>query len=47
MCQIVQDVGILGIYFREQLKAANEGSDVTEEELYQFLKHFHLLNYDH
>jgi hypothetical protein len=25
---------------------ANEGSDVTEEELYQFLKHFHLLNYD-
>jgi hypothetical protein len=21
-------------------------SDVTEEELYQFLKHFHLLNYD-
>ena len=32
--------------FRVQLKAANEGSDVTEEELYQFLKHFHLLNYD-
>jgi hypothetical protein len=32
--------------FRVQLKAANEGTDVTEEELYQFLKHFHLLNYD-
>jgi hypothetical protein len=31
--------------FRVQLKAANEGTDVTEEELYQFLKHFHLLNY--
>jgi hypothetical protein len=32
--------------FKVQLKAANKGDDVTEEELYQFLKHFHLLNYD-
>jgi hypothetical protein len=27
--------------FKVQLKAANKGDNVTEEELYQFLKHFH------
>jgi len=32
--------------FRVQLKAANKGNNVAEEELYQFLKHFHLLGYD-
>ena len=32
--------------FRAQLKAANKGNDVEEKELYEFLKHFHLLGYD-
>lgn len=31
---------------REHLKAANEGTDVTEEELWQFLKVFNLIGYD-
>jgi hypothetical protein len=32
--------------FRSQLKRANEGKDVSDEDLFQFLKHFHLLGYD-
>jgi len=28
------------------IKAANDGKDVSREELYDFLKHFHLLSYD-
>jgi len=32
--------------FKAQLKAANKGNDVEEQELYEFLKHFHLLGYD-
>ena len=32
--------------FQHQLRAANGGSEVTREELYDFLNHFHLLGYD-
>lgn len=32
--------------FKEQLKAANKGNDVEEQDLYEFLRHFHLLGYD-
>lgn len=32
--------------FKTQLKVANKGSDVEEQDLYEFLKHFHLLGYD-
>jgi hypothetical protein len=32
--------------FKVQLKAANGGRDVNNTDLYQFLKHFHLLGYD-
>lgn len=32
--------------FRGHLKTANSDSDVPEEELFEFLRHFHLLGYD-
>ncbi|MBA7617703.1 hypothetical protein ES703_25019 [subsurface metagenome] len=32
--------------FRSHLKRANNGNDVSDEDLFQFLKHFHLLGYD-
>ncbi|EIO3982213.1 hypothetical protein [Vibrio vulnificus] len=32
--------------FKAQLKAANGGRDVNNTDLYEFLKHFHLLGYD-
>ncbi len=32
--------------FKAQLKAANKGIDIEDEDLYEFLKHFHLLGYD-
>ncbi|RUO31638.1 hypothetical protein CWE12_01165 [Aliidiomarina sedimenti] len=32
--------------FKAQLKVANKGNDVEEQDLYEFLKHFHLLGYD-
>ena len=32
--------------FRSHLKKANDGKDVSDEDLFQFLKHFHLLGYD-
>lgn len=32
--------------FKSQLKAANAGHDVNNTDLYEFLKHFHLLGYD-
>lgn len=32
--------------FKEHLKAANNNIDLTDEQLWQFLKHFHLLIYD-
>ena len=32
--------------FREQLKAANGGDEVDNADLFEFLKHFHLLGYD-
>ena len=32
--------------FRVQLKAANDGTDVTEEQLWSFLRAFHLIGYD-
>ncbi|MDH5880147.1 hypothetical protein L8S15_13685 [Vibrio sp. S/42/10] len=32
--------------FKVQLKAANGGRDVNNADLYEFLKHFHLLGYD-
>ena len=32
--------------FKVQLKAANNGIDVEKQDLYDFLKHFHLLGYD-
>ncbi len=32
--------------FRIQLKAANNGHEVTDTDLHEFLKHFHLLGYD-
>lgn len=32
--------------FKVQLKAANRGCDVNNTDLYEFLKHFHLLGYD-
>ena len=32
--------------FRSHLKKANDGKDVSDEYLFQFLKHFHLLGYD-
>ena len=32
--------------FRSHLKKANGGKDVSDEDLFQFLKHFHLLGYD-
>ena len=32
--------------FRSHLKRANDGKDVSDEALFQFLKHFHLLGYD-
>ena len=32
--------------FRSHLKKANDGKDVSDEALFQFLKHFHLLGYD-
>ena len=31
---------------QHHLKAANDGNDISNEELYEFLKHFHLLGYD-
>ena len=37
--------GKLGV-FRSHLKKLNGGQGVPEEEVYQFLKHFHLLGYD-
>ncbi|MBV7387089.1 hypothetical protein KRX11_00270 [Pasteurellaceae bacterium TAE3-ERU1] len=32
--------------FHYHLKIANDGNDVSKEELYEFLKHFYLLDYD-
>ena len=32
--------------FRSQMRKANSGKDVSDEELFQFLRHFHLLGYD-
>lgn len=32
--------------FKAQLKAANNGNDVEEQDLYEFLQHFYLLGYD-
>ena len=32
--------------FKAQLKTANKGNDVEEQDLYEFLRHFHLLGYD-
>ncbi|MCU7815677.1 MAG: hypothetical protein KZQ81_10815 [Candidatus Thiodiazotropha sp. (ex Rostrolucina anterorostrata)] len=32
--------------FKSQLKVANKGSDIEKQDLYEFLKHFHLLGYD-
>ncbi|BET61389.1 hypothetical protein [Yersinia pseudotuberculosis] len=32
--------------FRDHLKAANNGNDVKDKDLFEFLKHFHLLGYD-
>jgi len=32
--------------FRSHLKSANNGNDVSSEDFFQFLKHFHLLGYD-
>jgi hypothetical protein len=32
--------------FRSSLKQANSGQDVSDEETFQFLRHFHLLGYD-
>lgn len=32
--------------FQEKLKIANQGSSITNEDLYNFLKHFYLLGYD-
>jgi hypothetical protein len=32
--------------FKTQLKVANGGNDVNNTDLYEFLKHFHLLGYD-
>lgn len=32
--------------FKAQLKAANRGNDVEEQDLYEFIRHFHLLGYD-
>ncbi|MCS7938896.1 hypothetical protein N0399_25220 [Pseudomonas aeruginosa] len=32
--------------FRVQLKRANNGVDLSDEEIFEFLKHFHLLGYD-
>ena len=32
--------------FKVQLKTANKGNDVEEQDLYEFLRHFHLLGYD-
>lgn len=32
--------------FKEHLKAANNGVDVSNDDLFSFLKHFHLLGYD-
>jgi hypothetical protein len=32
--------------FKAQLKVANNGNDVEEHYLYEFLRHFHLLGYD-
>jgi len=32
--------------FKSKLKAANKGKDVEKQDLYEFLKHFHLLGYD-
>lgn len=32
--------------FKAQLKAANKNNDVEEQDLYEFLRHFHLLGYD-
>ena len=32
--------------FKAQLKAANKNNDVEEKDLYEFLRHFHLLGYD-
>ncbi len=32
--------------FRTQLKKANDGKDVSDEQLWNFLKRFHLLGYD-
>lgn len=32
--------------FKVHLKTANNGNDVEDEDLYEFLKHFHLLGYD-
>ena len=32
--------------FKDQLKSANKGNDVEKQDLYEFLKHFHLLGYD-
>ena len=28
------------------LKQANDGNEITKDELYSFLKHFHIINYD-
>lgn len=32
--------------FKFHLKAANESADLTDEQIFQFLRHFHLLGYD-
>ncbi len=32
--------------FRTQLKTANNGNDLEDDDLYEFLRHFHLLGYD-
>lgn len=32
--------------FREQIKKANDDREISDEELFQFLRHFHLLAYD-
>lgn len=32
--------------FRSQLEKANEGKEISDDDFFQFLKHFHLLGYD-
>ena len=34
------------VAYQHHLKAANDGKEVTRDDLYNFMKHFHLLGYD-